>query len=54
MKKEKIVIKIKPEDLHLRNEMHFDVQKNTRANVFRSKKGKGSFHRFPKHKNKEF
>lgn len=49
----KIVIKIKPEDLKLRNELHFDVQKNTRAHIFKSKKGKGSFQRHPKHKNKE-
>lgn len=49
----KIVIKIKPEDLKLRNELHFDVQKNTRAHVFKSKKGKGSFQRHSKHKNKE-
>ena len=43
--KKKIVIKIKPEDLHLRNEMHFAVQKNTRAHVFKPKKGRGSFKR---------
>lgn len=53
MKKEKIVIKIKPKDLHLRNEMHFEVQKNTRAHVFKAKKGKGSFRRHPKHQKKE-
>lgn len=38
----------------VRNEMHFDVQRKTRAHVFKAKKGKGSFRRFPKHKNKEF
>ena len=43
--KKKIVIKIKPEDLHLRNELHFTVQKTTRAHVFKPKKGKGSFKR---------
>ena len=43
--KKKIVIKIKPEDLHLRNELHFEVQKTTRAHVFKPKKGKGSFKR---------
>ena len=30
-------IKIKAEDLTLRNEMHFNVQRNTRANIFRDK-----------------
>lgn len=29
----------------LPNKMHFDVQKNTRANIFKSKKGKGSYSR---------
>ena len=51
-KKEKIIIKIKPEDLTLRNEMHFDVQRKTRANVFKPKKGKGSFKRRAKHQKK--
>lgn len=53
MKKEKIIIKIKPDDSRLRNFMHFDVQRRTRASVFKPKKGKGSFRRRPKHKNKE-
>ena len=43
--KKKIEIKIKPEDLNLRNEMHFEIQKRTRAHVYRPKKGKGSFRR---------
>ena len=43
--KRKITIKIKPEDLNLRNEMHFEVQKSTRAHVYKPKKGKGSFKR---------
>ena len=43
--KKKITIKIKPEDLNLRNEMHFEVQKRSRAHVFKPKKGKGSFKR---------
>lgn len=34
----KIVIKIKPEDLNLRNEMHFEVQKATRMQIFRNRK----------------
>jgi len=41
---------IKPEDLSVRNEMHFEVQRNTRMSIFRSKKGKGSFRRRPKHR----
>lgn len=50
MKKKAIHIIIKSEDLSLRNEMHFEVQKNTRMNVFRARKGKGSFCRKPKYK----
>ena len=37
----------------VRNEMHFDVQRKTRAHIFKPKKGKGSFKRSAKHKNKE-
>ena len=43
--KKKITIKIKPGDLNLRNEMHFEVQKRTRAHIYRPRKGKGSFKR---------
>lgn len=43
--KKKITIKIKPEDIKVRNELHFDVQRRTRANIFKNKKGKGSFKR---------
>lgn len=43
--KKKITIKIKPEDLNLRNELHFEVQKRTRAHIYRPRKGKGSFKR---------
>jgi len=43
--KKKITIKIKPEDLNLRNEMHFEVQRRTRATIQKPKKGKGSFKR---------
>lgn len=35
MKKE--VLHIKANDSNLRNEMHFDVQKNTRMNIFKDK-----------------
>lgn len=43
--KKKITIKIKPEDVTVRNELHFEVQKRTRAHIYRPKKGKGSFKR---------
>ena len=43
MKKE--TIKIKVDQTKLPNKMHFEVQKTTRANIFRPKKGKGSFKR---------
>ena len=43
--KKKITIKINPEDLCLRNELHFEVQKRTRAHIYRPRKGKGSFKR---------
>ena len=43
MKKE--VIKIKVDQTKLPNKMHFEVQKTTRANIYRPKKGKGSFKR---------
>lgn len=36
--KKKLKITIKAEDLKLRNEMHFEVQRRTRANVFRNRK----------------
>jgi len=43
--KKTIMIKIKPEDVKVRNELHFEVQKRTRAHIYRNKKGKGSFKR---------
>ena len=49
----KIVIRIRPEDLNLRNELHFNTQLRTRAVVFTPKKGRGSFKRNQKHKNKD-
>jgi len=45
--KHAIVLKIKPNDLALRNEMHFEVQRRTRANVFRNRK---LYNRKRKHK----
>ncbi len=43
MKKE--VIKVKVDQTKLPNKFHFEVQKTTRANVYKPKKGKGSFKR---------
>lgn len=43
MKKE--VIKVKVDQTKLPNKLHFEVQKNTRATVYKPKKGKGSFKR---------
>ena len=34
----KITIRIKASDLHLRNEMHFDVQRETRMHIFNNKR----------------
>ena len=50
MKKKSIIITIKPDDLHLRNEMHFDVQRRTRMHIFRNRK---KYTRKKKHKNSE-
>ena len=50
MKKKKIVIHINPNDIVVRNEMHFEVQKRTRANVF---KDRTKYTRKKKHKNQE-
>ena len=40
-----IKLKIKVDQTKLPNKMHFAVQKTTRAQVFKPKKGKGSFKR---------
>lgn len=48
MKKETLHIKV--DQTKLRNEMHFDVQRNTRANVFRDRT---KYTRKTKHKGKE-
>ena len=45
MGKKKEIIHIKVDQTKLRNEMHFEVQKTTRAHIFKPKKGKGSFKR---------
>ena len=49
MKKGKTVMTIQVKPTDTRNEMHFEVQKSTRANVFRNKK---KYTRKSKHKNK--
>ena len=43
MKKE--TIKVKVDQTKLPNKMRFEVQKTTRANIYKSKKGKGSYRR---------
>lgn len=47
MKKE--AIKVKVDQTKLPNKMHFEVQKATRANIYRPKKGKGSYTRRKKY-----
>ena len=42
---DKNTIHIKVDQTKLPNKLHFEVQKNTRAAVFKPKKGKGSFKR---------
>ena len=49
--KKKIVINIKPEDVKVRNELHFNVQRTTRANIFRDKT---KYNRKRKHKNQDY
>ena len=39
----KVTIKVKIDQTKLPNKMHFEVQKTTRAKIFKPKKGKGSF-----------
>lgn len=43
MKKE--TIKIKVDQTKLPNKLHFEVQKTTRAQIYKPKKGKGSYKR---------
>lgn len=47
--KKKFKITIRADDLKLRNEMHFEVQRRTRANIFRNRK---KYSRKRKHQNK--
>lgn len=41
--KKKIAIKIKVDPTKLPNKLHFEVQKTTRASIYKPKKGKGSY-----------
>lgn len=41
----KVTIKVKINQTKLPNKIHFDVQKTTRAHIYKPKKGKGSFKR---------
>ena len=50
MKKKKINFKIKVDQTKLRNEMHFEVQRTTRSNIYRDKT---KYTRKKKHKNRE-
>jgi stalled ribosome alternative rescue factor ArfA len=40
-------------ETEIRNLDHFEVQRKTRAHIFKPKKGKGSFKRRAKHQKKE-
>lgn len=41
----KMTIKVKVDQTKLPNKLHFEVQKTTRATIYKPKKGKGSFKR---------
>ena len=43
--KTKETIKVKVDQTKLPNKMHFEVQKTTRAAIYKPKKGKGSYKR---------
>ena len=43
--KKKVVLKVKVDQTKLPNKLHFEVQKTTRATIYKPKKGKGSFKR---------
>lgn len=45
MKNKTLMIKLKTEVWKLPNKMHFEIQKKTRAHIFKSRKGKGSYTR---------
>ena len=41
----KVIIKVKVDQTKLPNKLHFEAQKTTRMNIYKPKKGKGSFKR---------
>ena len=43
MKKKTIKLKVKIDQTKLPNKLHFEVQKTTRATIYKPKKGKGSY-----------
>ena len=43
--KNKEIIKVKVDQTKLPNKMHLEVQKTTRASIYKPKKGKGSYKR---------
>ncbi len=47
----KMTIKVKVDQTKVPNKMHFEIQKTTRAHIFKPKKGKGSFKRNKKVEN---
>lgn len=47
--KKKETIKVKVDQTKLPNKMHFEVQKTTRAQIYKPKKGKGSYVRRSKY-----
>ena len=42
---DKVSDKVVEGEVEIRNDLHFEVQKKTRAQIFRPKKGKGSYRR---------
>ena len=47
--KKREIITVKVDQTKLPNKMHFEVQKTTRAHIYKPKKGKGSYVRRSKH-----
>lgn len=45
MPAKKQIIKIKVDQTKLPNKLHFEIQKKTKATIYKPKKGKGSFKR---------
>ena len=49
--KKKEIIKVNVDQTKLPNKMHFEVQKTTRVQIYKPKKGKGSYVRKGKYNN---